>query len=101
MTRFVSDWPAWKLRFEVGCGADPAGKIDRLLAELALVAVTFSATAATPAGGTPPFPVTWRLRVCPWPTGPPLLCVSSSWAGTHSAHPNLRHRPRHRSARRH
>src|SRR5205807_10414623 len=51
------------------------------LLDVGLVAVTFSATAATPAGGTPPRPVTWRLRTCPGPMGPPLVRVSISRAG--------------------
>ena len=34
------------------------------------MAVTFTTTAVTPEGGTPPLPSTVMTRVAPWPSGP-------------------------------
>src|ERR1700731_3105710 len=81
MTRFATVWPGRTLRLDVEGTAFPPGKIVRWLGEVALVAVAFSATAATPVNGTPFLPVTWTLRTCRAPTGPPPVRVSSSRAG--------------------
>src|SRR6266851_1497999 len=48
----------------------PSGNTVTKLDAVPWVAVTFSTTAVTPDAGTPFFPVTCRLTVCPAPTGP-------------------------------
>src|SRR5664279_4162595 len=58
MTRFGMFCPAWKFRFEVSCRGVPDGHTVMYPAAAGAAAVTFRATADTPAAGTPPCPVT-------------------------------------------
>src|SRR5215831_7521495 len=70
MTRLGTVWPPTKLRLDAVGWVAPAGQTVRKLGAVGLVTVTLRATADTPVAGTPPTPVTWRLRVTPGPNGP-------------------------------
>ena len=65
-------------RFSPGCrlmfdavGTFPEGNTVRKVPAVGATPVTLTATAVTCVEGTPPWPVTWTLRVEFGPTGPP------------------------------
>src|SRR5688572_15865660 len=71
MTRLGIVWPATKFRFDAKGSGVAAGETVRNDADVGAVAVTFNTTAPTPTNGTPPRPVTVKVRVSPGPMAPP------------------------------
>src|SRR5690349_11292288 len=66
VTRLGTVWPTTKLRFDAVGGVVPLGHTVTWLGTVGLVTVTFITTADTrPAAGTPPRPLTCRVRDCP------------------------------------
>src|ERR1700722_7492586 len=63
VTRFATVAPAVQFRFVARGWAGPVGQTVRKPALVVSVTVTLATTAETPAEGTPPSPVTCRVRV--------------------------------------
>src|ERR1700677_2252945 len=72
VTRFATVAPAVQFRFDASGWAWPVGQTVRKPAPVVSVTVTLATTAETPAEGTPPSPVTCRVRVLAAPSVLPV-----------------------------